>query len=160
MPLYTPLKNIFKFYPYDSSELVGLLFNQNMTPVQATAIAKSVHSILTTNLNYTDYYKSGELLTNCGICTLPLRFGGMGIQNPVDTADSEFMASSAITRNLTDLIMQQTTDVDRLDRAEMAKVKASLFTPCADGRILVAFLYVASRHNYLRHFIAASQTQF
>ena len=50
----------------------------------------------------------------------------MGIQNPVDTADSEFMASSAITRNLTDLIMQQTTDVDRLDRAEMAKVKASL----------------------------------
>ena len=58
--------------------------------------------------------------------SLPLRFGGMGIQNPVDTADSEFMASSAITRNLTDLIMQQTTDVDRLDRAEMAKVKASL----------------------------------
>ena len=43
--------------------------------------------------------------------SLPLRFGGMGIQNPVDTADSEFMASSAITRNLTDLIMQQTTEV-------------------------------------------------
>ena len=33
-------------------------------------------------------------------------------------------------------------------------------TPCVDGRILVAFLYVASRRNYLRHFIAASRTQF
>ena len=52
--------------------------------------------------------------------SLPLRFGGMGIQNPVVTSDSEFMASSAITRNLTDLVMQQTTDVGRLDRAEMA----------------------------------------
>ena len=31
-------------------------------------------------------------------------------------------------------------------------------TPCVDGRILVAFLYVASRRNYLRHFIAASRT--
>ena len=35
-----------------------------------------------------------------------------------------------------------------------------LNTPCVDGRILVAFLYVASRRNYLRHFIAASRTQF
>ena len=33
-------------------------------------------------------------------------------------------------------------------------------TPCVDGRILVAFLYVASRRNYLRHFIAASRTRF
>ena len=69
-PLYTPLKNKFKFYPNDSSELVGLLSNQNMTSMQATAIAKSVHSILTTNLYYTDYYKAGELLTNCGNCTI------------------------------------------------------------------------------------------
>ena len=35
-----------------------------------------------------------------------------------------------------------------------------IYTPCADGRILVAFLYVASRRNYLRHFNAASRTQF
>ena len=69
-PPYTPLKNKFKFYPNDPSELVGLLSNQNMTPVQATAIAKLVHSILITNLYYTDYYKSGELLTNCGNCTI------------------------------------------------------------------------------------------
>ena len=69
-PLYTPLKNKFKFYPNDPAELVGLLSNQNMTSMQATAIAKSVHSILTTNLCYTDYYKSGELLTNCGNCTI------------------------------------------------------------------------------------------
>ena len=35
-----------------------------------------------------------------------------------------------------------------------------LNTPCVDGRILVAFLYVASRRHYLGHFIAASRTQF
>ena len=63
-------KNKFKFYANDPAELVGLLSNQNMTSMQATAIAKSVHSILTTNLCYTDYYKSGELLTNCGNCTI------------------------------------------------------------------------------------------
>ena len=69
-PLYTPIKKKFNFYPTDLSELAGLLSNQNLMPVQATAIAKSVHSILTTNLCYTDYYKSGDFHTNCGSCTI------------------------------------------------------------------------------------------
>ena len=59
-PLYTPIKKKFNFYPKDLSELASLLSNQNLMPVQATAIAKSVHSILTTNLCYTDYYKGGD----------------------------------------------------------------------------------------------------
>ena len=33
-------------------------------------IAKSVHSILTTNLCYIDYYKSGDFYTNFGSCTI------------------------------------------------------------------------------------------
>ena len=58
--------------------------------------------------------------------SLPLRFGGMGIQNPVETSDTEFVTSAAITRNLTDLILQQKTDLHQLDRSEMARVEASL----------------------------------
>ena len=58
--------------------------------------------------------------------SLPLRFGGMGIQNPVEISDSEFTASAAITRNLTDLILQQKSDLNLLDRSEMARVKASI----------------------------------
>ena len=69
-PLYTPIKKKFNFYPKDLSELAGLLSNQNLTPAQATAIAKSVHAILTTNSCYTDYYKSGDFHTNCGSCTI------------------------------------------------------------------------------------------
>ena len=60
----------FNFYPKDLSELAGLLSNQNLTPVQATVVAKSVHAILTANLCYTDYYKSGNFHSNCGSCTI------------------------------------------------------------------------------------------
>ena len=60
----------FNFYPKDLSELAGLLSNQNLTPVQATAVAQSMHAILTTNLCYTDCYKSGDFHTNCGSCTI------------------------------------------------------------------------------------------
>ena len=31
---------------------------------------------------------------------LPVRFGGIGIQNPVKTADTEFEASTVVTENL------------------------------------------------------------
>ena len=58
--------------------------------------------------------------------SLPLRFGGMGIQNPVEISDSEFAASAAVTRSLTDLILQQKSDLNLLDRSEMARVKNSL----------------------------------
>ena len=58
--------------------------------------------------------------------SLPLRYGGMGIQNPVEISDSEFAASAAVTRSLTDLILQQKSDLNLLDRSEMARVKNSL----------------------------------
>ena len=68
-PLYTQVRNKFKFHPKDPSELAGLLSNQNLTTVQATAVAKTVHAILTTNLHYTDYYKNGDI-QNCGSCII------------------------------------------------------------------------------------------
>ena len=50
----------------------------------------------------------------------------MGIQNPEEISDSEFATTAAITRNLTGLMLQQKTGLNRLDRSEMAKVKTSL----------------------------------
>ena len=49
------------------------------------------------------------------IIALPYRYGGLGMQNPVSTADREFQTSSQITSQLTDLICQQNNDVDALD---------------------------------------------
>ena len=61
------------------------------------------------------------------ILSLPVRMGGMGIQNPVLTADIEFENSINITRNLTALIEQQETDLRNYDtenlKDEIAKMK-------------------------------------
>ena len=67
-------------------------------------------------------------------------FGAIGVGEIAEALDLLFL-SLKILGNVETLVMM-------------------LFTPCVDGRILVAFLYVASRRNYLRHFIAASRTQF
>ena len=48
---------------------------------------------------------------------LPLRFGGLGIQNPTKTADSEYQASKRITSQLTELIFNQDQDLSKLDRS-------------------------------------------
>ena len=45
------------------------------------------------------------------ILSLPVRFGGLGIANPVETADREYYASKTITQNLTNLILQQEQDI-------------------------------------------------
>ena len=49
------------------------------------------------------------------ILGLPLRYGGMGILNPVETADREYEASVKITESLAELIFQQNTDIRQLD---------------------------------------------
>ena len=49
------------------------------------------------------------------ILALPVRLGGMGIQNPTLTADTEFGNSSMVTRNLTKLIEDQETNLDNYD---------------------------------------------
>ena len=41
------------------------------------------------------------------IISLPVRFGGLGISNPVENAEREFYASVQITKNRSELIVQQ-----------------------------------------------------
>ena len=62
------------------------------------------------------------------IMSLPVRLGGMGIQNPTYTADIEFRNSSIVTRNLTELIIRQETNLtsyngDRM-KLELQKLRA------------------------------------
>ena len=45
------------------------------------------------------------------LISLPVRMGGLGIQNPVNTADVEFHNSAVVTKNLTDLIEKQEQDL-------------------------------------------------
>ena len=39
--------------------------------------------------------------------TLPYRYGGLGIRNPVGTADAEYEASVKVSKSLSDMIVQQ-----------------------------------------------------
>ena len=61
------------------------------------------------------------------ILSLPVRLGGMGIQNPSLTAETEFRNSSAITQNLTTLIVNQEQNLENYDLerliCEMKKMK-------------------------------------
>ena len=45
------------------------------------------------------------------ILSLPVRFGGLGIANPLECADREYDASCIITENLSSLIFQQQQDL-------------------------------------------------
>ena len=57
------------------------------------------------------------------ILALPYRYGGMGILNPIDTADREYRASREITSDLTDLIYQQNMNLQLLDKEKIRKKK-------------------------------------
>ena len=50
---------------------------------------------------------------------LPYRHGGLGIQNPVSTADKEYATSIEVTRDLTDMIIAQDMDLTKLDQNKM-----------------------------------------
>ena len=67
-PLYSKARSKFKFSPNTPDELVSSLSDQKITNMQATAIAKTVHAILTTNNCYTEYYKSQDFHTCAGSC--------------------------------------------------------------------------------------------
>ena len=56
-PLYLLLKKKFNFYPCSEVDLLQSLSNQNLSPKETTAIAKTVHAILSSNVGYTEYYK-------------------------------------------------------------------------------------------------------
>lgn len=52
------------------------------------------------------------------VLSLPVRYGGLGIANPVETADREYHASKAVTRQLTDLIKRQDHDISHYSHEE------------------------------------------
>ena len=45
------------------------------------------------------------------LLSLPVRMGGLGIQNPVLTAETEFRNSSIVTKSLTRLIVMEKTSL-------------------------------------------------
>ena len=57
---------------------------------------------------------------------LPLRHGGLGIQDPTETSDVEFRASCEITEHLTQMIYDQDEDIQRLDKMKMKTRKAAM----------------------------------
>ena len=56
------------------------------------------------------------------ILSLPVRLGGLGIQNPVETADTEFQNSTLVTQNLTELIINQEKDLSGYDADEVTTI--------------------------------------
>ena len=59
---------------------------------------------------------------------MPVRLGGMGIQNPTLTAEREFRTSVMVTRGLTELIENQEKDLRKYDADEMKATMNKLKT--------------------------------
>ena len=54
-----------------------------------------------------------------------MRYGGLGIADPTETADREYMASCAVTEDLSNLILHQEQDMSLYDvEATAGKIKA------------------------------------
>ena len=70
------------------------------------------------------------------LISLPVRLGGMGIQNPCDTADTEFRNSTQVTQNLTKLIMDQETDLSNYDELEVTSLLKRIRTEKEENFIL------------------------
>ena len=58
--------------------------------------------------------------------SLPVRYGGLGIANPVENADREYNASLKITKNLSNLIFHQQQDLTAYDQEDTLEVIKSL----------------------------------
>ena len=59
------------------------------------------------------------------ILALPVKHGGLGIQDPSQTAQLEYNETS-VTEQLTNLILNQTVSLETLDQCEIKKVKDDL----------------------------------
>ena len=61
------------------------------------------------------------------ILALPYLYGGMGILNPIDTAEREYNASKEITSDLADLIYHQELNLQLLDRTKIYEKKRKIY---------------------------------
>ena len=62
------------------------------------------------------------------IISLPMRYGGLGIANPVETAEREYQASITVTENLAELIYNQEQNLDNYDTKRQAEIISNLKT--------------------------------
>ena len=60
------------------------------------------------------------------ILELPVRFGGLGMPNPVKTADREYKCSKEITEPLVKLILKQELSLENLDKDAIEGTKSRL----------------------------------
>ena len=60
------------------------------------------------------------------LLAIPYRYGGLGIQNPVNMANREYDASIKITDSLTTLICEQEMDLSKLNKESAIKAKQEL----------------------------------
>ena len=56
------------------------------------------------------------------LLALPVRFGGIGLNNPVETAEFEYETSVKITENLRRLIINQENNLDNLNEERVHQV--------------------------------------
>jgi hypothetical protein len=60
------------------------------------------------------------------IFSLPVKYGGLGIPNPVQCCEREYTSSQVVTENLTNLIYNQEQDLSNYNREEQLSVLKSL----------------------------------
>ena len=60
------------------------------------------------------------------LLALPYRHGGLGIRNPVLSANTEYLASVRVTAQLTDLICEQDMDLSKLDKERVKETKKEI----------------------------------
>ena len=56
---------------------------------------------------------------------LPYRYGGLAIRNPISTAEEEFQASTLITAELTQAIVNQKDDISSINHSAVKLAKES-----------------------------------
>ncbi len=60
------------------------------------------------------------------LLALPVRMGGLGVRNPVETSQKEYEASVQITKQLTDKICRQDQDITTIDWKEVKTEKENM----------------------------------
>ena len=60
------------------------------------------------------------------IFSLPVRYGGLGVANPVETCEREYSSSKAITEDLSRLMFQQVQDISQFNKERQESVIRTL----------------------------------
>ncbi len=121
---YYPVGNKWKFsklYP-PTWVIIGIrVKNFNVDPPWWTYVQRTMPGISSLFLPLEDCISDVFIPAITGRCSmspverdmlaLPVRFGGLGISNPVECCDREYQSSLHITRQLSNLIFQQEQDL-------------------------------------------------